>query len=103
MNLDVVKAWVDLALGFAAVVAVVVGFVRWGNRSLEAKILTELREATSQVRKDANGGQSLNDLHKKVDQICERQAEILKDVTLLKDAVIHLEDEVDGIGRRRDG
>lgn len=90
MNVDVLQEWFDLALAMAAVAAVLMAVLRWGNKRLEAKIVAELREATSEVRRDANGGQSLNDLHKKVDGLAA-------DVALLKSAVIQLEDDVEGL------
>jgi len=47
----------------------------------------EIAEATSQVKKDANGGQSLNDLHNRVEGLETGQADIREDISEVKDDV----------------
>lgn len=96
MNVKDLQAWFDLALAVAAVVAVLVTVLRWGNRRLEDKIISELREATQQVRTDANGGQSLMDLHHKVDAL-------VGELRALRQAVLSLEDEVAAIEQDLEG
>lgn len=90
MTAQEIGQWFDLFLAVASAVVVVGGLFRWLNRKLEIRIIQEIHEATKQVRTNANGGQSLNDLHKKVDALCD-------DVALLKSAVVQLEDEVEGL------
>lgn len=83
-----VQQWFDLALAVAAVVAVVGTLFRWINKRFEARIVSEIREATYQIQPTSNGGKSLNDLHKKVDSLAT-------DVGLLKKAVLDIEDELE--------
>jgi hypothetical protein len=82
------QMWIGLFLSLAAAVAVVYGLLRWFDNKLESRIVKEIREATYQIQPGTNGGASLTDLHKKVDQICS-------EIRLLKTAVVNLEDEVE--------
>ena len=51
-------------------------------------INTKIKAATYQIQPKTNGGFSLSDLHKKIDAL-------VVDVTILKNAVLELEDDVD--------
>jgi len=51
-------------------------------------INTKIKAATYQIQPKTNGGFSLSDLHKKIDALTA-------DVTILKNAVLELEDDVD--------
>lgn len=82
------NAWLDLVLATAAVVAVVLGVLRWVNRAFEKRIVEEIRAATYQIQPNSNGGLSLRDLHKKVDTLTD-------DVALLKKAVVQIEDDIE--------
>lgn len=82
------NAWLDLVLASAAVVAVVLGVLRWVNRAFEKRIVEEIRQATYQIQPNSNGGMSLRDLHKKVDTLAD-------DVSLLKKAVVQIEDDIE--------
>lgn len=82
------NAWFDLVLAVAAVVAIVLGVVRWVNRAFEKRIVEEIRAATYQIQPNSNGGKSLADLHKKVDTLSD-------DVALLKKAVVQIEDDIE--------
>lgn len=82
------NAWLDLVLATAAVVAVVLGVLRWVNRAFEKRIVEEIRQATYQIQPNSNGGLSLRDLHKKVDTLTD-------DVALLKKAVVQIEDDIE--------
>lgn len=97
MSADLVAQYLELFLAFAGVIAALAAFVRWGNKGLEAKISEQIRESTEQIRKNANGGQSLKDLHDKVDMLVENQQAIKADVDLLKAAVVQLENDSEGI------
>jgi uncharacterized protein YoxC len=88
MVIDSLNAYLDLALAIGAVVVLVGGLFRWLNRSLEKRIVAEIKQATYQIQPNANGGRSLSDLHKKFDGLTQ-------DVDLIKAAVIQLEDDVD--------
>lgn len=90
MSVEAAKAWLDLVLAVSAVILVVVGALRWGNRRLENKIISELRDATRQIQPNTNGGKSLADLHGKIDGLC-------RDVEALRIAVLTLEDDVAAI------
>jgi len=48
----------------------------------------KIKEATYQIQPNSNGGKSLTDLHHKFDDIA-------KDVKILKESVIQLEDDVE--------
>lgn len=88
MNLSDANAWFDLVLAVVAVLAVVLGVLRWANRAFEKRIVEEIRAATYQIQPNSNGGKSLSDLHMKVDQLAD-------DVLILKRAVIQIEDDIE--------
>lgn len=94
MSPDAVGAWLDLFLAVAAAVTVVVGVFRWFNRSLERKIVEEIREATRPIQPLTNGGLSLTDLHKKVDAVASEQQVIKAEVAALRGEVLVLESDV---------
>ncbi len=71
-----------------AIVAGVYAASRYLNRKLETKILSEVKDATREIQPNTNGGKSLADLHKKVDDLGE-------EVRVMRAAVVQLEDEVD--------
>jgi hypothetical protein len=78
---------IQIFLGVAAAIVVVGGFMRWADRKLEGRIVKEIKDSTYQIQPGTNGGASLSDLHSKID--C-----LLKDVGMLKSAVLRLENEV---------
>ena len=84
-----VSVYINLFLGGAAVITVVVGFLRWANRKLEARIVEEIKQATLEIQPGANG-RSLNELHNKVDRL-------MTEMTVLKSAVLTLEEEVEAM------
>jgi len=88
MFVDAANAWLDLVIAVGAVGALVYGIYRWANRSLEKRIIDEIKESTYQIQPKTNGGFSLSDLHRKIDLLTA-------DVTILKNAVLELEDDVD--------
>lgn len=88
MFVDTANAWLDLIIAVGAVAALVYGIYRWANRSLEKRIIDEIKQATYQIQPRTNGGFSLSDLHKKIDAL-------VVDVTILKNAVLELEDDVE--------
>lgn len=90
MTPAVLQSWFDLFITVAAAVGLVLTVIRWADRKLEKRIVKEIQESTKQIATDSNGGQSLNDLHKKVDSLAE-------DMLVLKRAVIRLEDDVEGL------
>lgn len=108
MDADQIRDYIDLFLAMAAAVVVVATFIRWSSkkrdehvaqeaREFEERVLDAIEKSTKQIRTDGNGGQSLNDLHLKVDGLLENQQSLLKDVELLKSAVLQLEDDMDGM------
>lgn len=90
MVVDLANAWLDMILATAAVIVLVVGIHRWANRKLEQRIIQTIKDATYQIQPNTNGGKSLSDLHMKVDGICQ-------DISLLKTAVVQLENDVSHI------
>lgn len=97
MGTEVISQYLELFLAFCGVVAALAAFVRWGQKGLEKKISEQIKDATSQIQRNANGGQSLKDLHDKVDCLVENQALIKRDVDLLKVAVVKLKNDAEGI------
>lgn len=95
--MDIAAEYLELFLAFSAVVGVVYGLIRRGQKALEHKISTQIRESTEQIRKNANGGQSLKDLHDKVDCLVENQQAIKADVETLRASVVQLENDAEGI------
>lgn len=78
---------VQIFLGVAAAIVVVTTFIRWADKKLENRIIKEIKDSTEQIQPSTNGGQSLRDLHKKIDSL-------MRDVGLLKTSVLRLEGEV---------
>lgn len=79
--------FIQIFLGVSAAIVVIGSFMRWADGKLEKRIIREIRESTYQIQPNTNGGSSLRDLHKKVDAV-------MRDVGLLKTAVLRLEGEV---------
>ncbi len=101
MNVDTVRTWVELFLAFAAAFAIFWRLGVWSNRRLEQRIIDVVTEATRQIQPHTNGGKSLSDLHHKIDAFMEYQMAVNekreKDISLLKTAVVDLENETEGI------
>ena len=76
-----------LVLSTLTIVTIVLGALGWW---ITTKIKDEIRSRTYQIQPGSNGGKSLSDLHIKVDSISD-------DVSILKKAVIQLEDDVEGL------
>ena len=91
------STYVDLIIGIAAVIGIVIGFVRWANHSLEKRIVSEIRQATYQIQPTANGGKSLADLHMKVDRLATDMELVKSNLVALEDDVEQLEHDVEGL------
>lgn len=98
---DEASTYLELFLAFSGVVAALAAFVRWGQKGLERKILDQIQESTRPIHPNANGGRSLNDLHLKLDRFIDYQMAVNekrdRDIGLLKQAVVDLENETEGI------
>lgn len=70
-----------LVLTVLTIMGILLGALGWW-------INTKIKSATFQIQPKTNGGFSLSDLHKKIDYL-------VVDVTILKNAVLELEDDVD--------
>ena len=70
-----------LVLTVLTIMGILLGALGWW-------INTKIKAATYQIQPKTNGGFSLSDLHKKIDSLAV-------DVTILKNAVLELEDDVD--------
>ena len=88
----VVSEYLEVFLAFAAVIGVLYGALRRGQKALENKIT----EVAIQIQ-PKNGGTGWTDLHKKVDCLVENQAQIKSDVETLRSAVVTLENNAEGI------
>lgn len=91
---DEYQAVFDLIIAGAAIVAIVISIVRFLNRSLERKIVQEIKEATTQIQPNANGGQSLNDLHKKIDALADAVCELKENQVQIEEDVRRVEKEI---------
>ncbi len=72
-----------MIVGVLTIISILLGGLGWW-------INTKIKAATWQIQPGTNGGKSLSDLHKKVDNICT-------DIALLKQAVVQLEEDVSHI------
>jgi hypothetical protein len=70
-----------LVLSTLTIMGILLGALGWW-------INTKIKAATYQIQPKTNGGFSLSDLHKKIDALSV-------DMTILKNAVLELEDDVD--------
>lgn len=95
MSTEQINSWFNLFLAVAASATVVVGVFRWLNRSLEHKIVAELREATRQIQPLTNGGLSLTDLHGKVDRLCVELEQLRSALLALEDDVAAIEQDLE--------
>ena len=77
----------QIFLGISATIVVMTGFLRWANRTLESRIVKEIKESTYQIQPNSNGGKSLSDLHLKIDLL-------MKDTGILKTSMLRLETKV---------
>ena len=89
------NAVLDLVIAAGAVIVMLYGLLRFLNRSLESKIIREIKEATTQIQPNANGGKSLSDLHKKIDAMMD-------DICELKEGHARLEREIDKVEKELD-
>jgi hypothetical protein len=72
---------VAMIVGILTIIGVLLAALGWW-------IGQKIQDATYQIQPNTNGGKSLTDLHKKVDSVCI-------DVSLIKSAVIQLEDDIE--------
>ena len=72
---------VGLVVGVLTIIGILLAALGWFVKQ-------KIREFTYQIQPTANGGKSLADLHKKVDNICD-------DISMLKRAVIQIEDDIE--------
>jgi hypothetical protein len=70
-----------LVLTTLTIMGILLGALGWW-------INTKIKAATYQIQPGTNGGKSLSDLHKKIDNLA-------MDLTILKNAVLELEDDVE--------
>jgi len=70
-----------LVLTTLTIMGILLGALGWW-------INTKIKAATYQIQPGTNGGKSLSDLHKKIDNLAT-------DLTILKNAVLELEDDVE--------
>lgn len=80
---------VGLILGVLSIMGILLGALGWW-------INTKIKQATYQIQPGTNGGKSLSDLHKKIDGLAT-------DLTILKNAVLELEDDVDKLEHDMEG
>ena len=84
MNIPDTSVYLEFFLTVAAVIAVILGVIRYGNKKLEQKISSEIQEATRPIHPESNGGRSLGDLHDKVNRLQECVTEMSSDIKKIK-------------------
>jgi hypothetical protein len=72
MQLDELHEYLDIALAVAAVLSILIAVSRVANRKLEKKMVETILSSTQQIRTDSNGGQSLNDVNRRVTELDEK-------------------------------
>jgi len=101
VDIDIVRGLAETVLAVAAVGALIYRGVRNGQARMEQNIIKELRHTTAEIQPNKNGGKSLADANKKLDdfgmELREFKAEVRADIQLIKSAVLQLEDDVDGM------
>lgn len=91
MSPDDVAKYLNLFLAIAASIAAVGAFIRWGQKSLKREILEQIIDSTSQIKTDANGGQSLNDVNRAVKDLAaalHAHTDAVRDMEHKRDAQI---------------
>lgn len=73
-----VTNWFLLVLAVAGVVSLIAGIVVKVNRGFEKRVSDLILEKTKQIQPGANGGYSMTDLHKKMDQMKEHYQETIE-------------------------
>lgn len=62
MSVSDLTGWVGLFLAFSAAITVLIATGKWLGKRVEQRIVEVIVDSTSQIKTDANGGQSLNDV-----------------------------------------
>lgn len=103
-DLEVILTGVATAILVAASIAWYRTY-RKGTEQVQYEAITKvIEDYTKQIQPGANGGLSLTDLHIKFDAMFERQSKIIddvytlrQDVSTLKEAVVIIENDLEGI------
>jgi hypothetical protein len=69
---DVLHDWLDILIAVTVLGGVVLAIGRYYNKRLERKIIDTLIASTKQIKTDANGGQSLNDVNVHVNELHDK-------------------------------
>lgn len=96
-DLEVILTGVATALVISASVVWIRTYRKGAERQQWELVREAIAEYTKQIQPGANGGLSLSDLHRKFDQMYERQTQIIDDVNTLKEAVVLIENDMEGI------
>lgn len=67
--------YLDIFIAIAATFTIGFSVIRFYNRKLEKKIIDTMIVSTEQIRTNKNGGQSLNDVNKRVSVLHDRLEE----------------------------
>jgi hypothetical protein len=108
MFVGIINQYLEMFIAVAGVVGIVTTYVvkyTRKRRATEAQRRSDLidliREVTKPIQPGTNGGLSMTDLHGKFDEAEKLQSafrnEVRNDISLLKSAVVTLENEKDGI------
>ena len=98
--------WTNWLALFLALAAVITLFARWIQKGAKRReenaqrqrdeMVQLIKDVTAQIQ-PRNGGGGWSDLHKDVKELLRNQSAIVADVALLMQAVLQLEDDMDGI------
>jgi peptidoglycan hydrolase CwlO-like protein len=97
MNIPETSIYLEFFLTVAAVIAIILGVFRYGNKKLENKISQEIQEATAQIHPAANGGRSLGDLHDKVNHLQVSVDEVATDIKNVKGEQRRLREDIEEV------
>jgi hypothetical protein len=98
--------WTNMLALFLALAAVITLFARWISKGAKkraehadeqrAELVALIEQVARQVQ-PRNGGEGWSDTRKDVKELLANQAGVMADVALLKQSVLQLEDDVDGM------
>lgn len=97
MDINQTSLYLEFFLTVAAVIGVIVGVIRYGNKRLEKKISEEIKEATKPIHPKSNGGRSLGDLHDKVSYLQECVNDMSSDIKKIKQEQVVMKEEIEEV------
>lgn len=97
MDIINTSIYLEFVLTVAAVIGVIIGVIRYGNKKLEQKISEEIKEATLPIHPKSNGGRSLGDLHDKVNHLQACVNDMASDLKKIKEEQITMKEDIEEV------